>query len=224
MSQKRGLSPARSLSQRPLKKQRRMSLTPAQAQDVRAIAKRAAIQVADLKYTDLNDSSSVTSTGYITQLSGPLDPGVNQKDEYVGSQIDPQSLTLRYRWQSDQTSSVLRTIVFQWFDTATPTMADIIENAAIGAANCLSAPDFANKSQYRILHDSLDIVNDYAAALTKGMVRKVFIPGNKLQKIKFNTATSAQKTGSLWLLAISDDILTIAPSITFYSRITYTDS
>jgi len=221
---KRGLSPAP--TPRPYKK-RRLALTPAQTQDVRAIAKKEVMKEEDIKYTDVHDSSAVNSAGYITALTGALTRGDFGLNSFEGNWVKPKGLTIRYKWSTNQEYSNCRTIIFQWNDFSTPNIINVLQNTSIGADVCISDFLTDTKSQLRVLHDSLDTVNNQAGVVGtlafSGMARKVYIPGSRMSKIHFVGTSNVQTSGTIWFLAVSDDILLVAPSVAFYSRISYTD-
>jgi len=123
-------------------------LTPAQSTAVRQIVK----QTADLKYTDFQDSVSVTTTGHLFALVGNLtrgDLGLNNLD---GNNLTPVGLTVRYYWTTSIIHNAVRVLVFQWNDFSTPTM------DAIYTGWLHSMHEIGNKMNFRILHDEFFVL------------------------------------------------------------------
>jgi len=123
-------------------------LTPAQSTAVRQIVK----QTADLKYTDFQDSVSVTTTGHLFALVGNLtrgDLGLNNLD---GNNLTPVGLTVRYYW----TTSIIHNAVN---DFSTPTMDAILQDVTVAASLLpMQNTEIGNKMNFRILHDEFFVL------------------------------------------------------------------
>lgn len=198
-------------------------LSTEEKKEVARIADQQLLKRADVKYTDLHDSVSVDASGFLFDLTTNLafsDTGLNA---YEGNSITPKGLEIRYHWNTDQEYSNVRTIIFQWFSAATPAVTDILQDITIGASNPLSAPEINTKPFYKILHDALDVINTYNSGLARALVRKVYINGKKLRKIRSQATASTLVNGRIYCLVISDDQVTTYPAFAFYSRLSYYD-
>jgi len=184
----------------------------------------------DWKYTDNNvTTTNVTSTGTITSLLANLVRGDAGKDNFGGNQINPQGITLRYFFTTNQTYNSVRFIVFQWFDAATPVPAGILENASVGVA-VVSPTLITNKQYIKVLHDETHLLAPTASGdstvLGYGTTPavKVYIPGRRLRKVRYNSTANTVQDGNIYALVISDDSLSSYPVVTWYSRVTFSDN
>jgi len=200
---------------------KRARLTP-QA-NLRAVVKSEIARQGDKKYTqDSSAAASIDYSGTVYNLLTNLTKG-DGTTNFNGSSIDPQSLQVRYAWNGTVTSfNVVRTIIFQWFDTTAPTPAAVL--ASVGNAQApLSPLNIQNRPIMRILSDSLDAMNANLTTFPIVMPKKVFVPGKRMKRVMFQPVNAIVISGGLYLLAISDDAVTDFPDFQFFSELRYTD-
>jgi len=188
-------------------------LTPAQSTAVRQIVK----QTADLKYTDFQDSVSVTTTGHLFALVGNLtrgDLGLNNLD---GNNLTPVGLTVRYYWTTSIIHNAVRVLVFQWNDFSTPTMDAILQDVTVAASLLpMQNTEIGNKMNFRILHDEFFVLAPTTPGTDNDVYyNKVFISGSRLKKIRFNPTSNQVTNGAIWMLVVSDDLVAPSPNFLF---------
>lgn len=213
------------------KRRRAASLSIAQSQQVRAIANQVVTRSGDTKYTDFYDSATVYNTGHLFSLASNLTKGDLGMNNYEGNEIKLSGLTVRAYWTSTNSYNTCRFIVFQWNDFSTPTPATILQDIATPASALipLQPKQVGVMQQLRILYDEVVILQNpggpVGTTLTTAthLHKRVYIPGKKLSKIRFNPLSNQVTTGSLWILAISDDAIGTAPGCFVTSRLSFTD-
>lgn len=183
----------------------------------------------DWKYADNSlTAANVLNTGTVYSLYANLvrgDAGVNAFD---GNILRPQGITLKYFIHTSQVRNVVRVILFQWFDSATPVASGILQSTASGTA-CVSPILVTNKSYIKVLYDKAhqfaptagDNTGIYGEGVTDPVT--VYIPGKRLRPTRYNSTTNVVQEGHLFCLIISDDALVPSPQITLYSRVTFSD-
>jgi len=219
---KRGSS---STKQSKAKRARRQSLTPAQIADVRAVAKRVSRENTELKYTDYTDSVSVTTAGYLFALTSNLTKGDQGLNSCDGNQLIPAHLTFRHYWTSGIIHNVCRTIVFQWNDFSTPTMDNVLQDITV--ANGLLPMQYSeigNKLNLNVLYDEMFVLAPDTPGTSEAVYwKQVFIPGKRLDHIRFNPSSNQQTSGAIWCLVVSDDAIAPSPAAYVSSRLAFTD-
>lgn len=219
---KRGLDPVQSLKFiRQAKRQRRQSLTPAQAMAVKSIVR----STNDLKYTDYQDSVSVTIAGHLFPLLGNLVRGTAGLNNLDGNNLTPVGLTFRHYWTTSIIHNACRLIVFQWNDFSTPTLDAVLQDTTV--ANSLlpmQNSEIGNKMNLNILYDDFFVIAPTTPGTDNAVYyKKVFIPGNRMKKIRLNPTANQVTNGALWALVVSDDAIAPSPAAFVSSRLSFTD-
>lgn len=193
-----------------------------------AIVRREMKKKQDLLYTDTSQLlSNVSATGNVVSLFTNLVRGDSGFNEVSGNSLVVNGVTVKYSCTTDQEYNHVRVMIFQWLDSSIPVMSGILQSTATGLAP-FSGKFVTNSQSIRVLHDSTFTVAPSAGGDTTVLGngfhdRSVYIPGRKLAKVKFNATTNAIQHGNIFIMFVSDDILTSYPQLTWYSRISFTD-
>lgn len=216
-------NPSTGKYQAPYKKRKTAGsgLTPTQAQAVRAIVR----STSDLKYTDFQDSVGVTIAGHLFPLTSNLvrgDAGINNHD---GNSITPVGLTLRHYWTTTVAFNACRLIVFQWNDFSTPTLDAILQDVTVANSVLpMQNTEIGNKMNFRVLYDDFFVINCTTPNTDYGVhYDKTYIPGSRMQKMRFNPTANQFTNGVIWALALSDDAIAPSPACFISSRLSFTD-
>ena len=152
------------------------------------------------------------SSGIINHLSAiPNGTGFNER---VGLKVKGKSIQIRLELIRADSTQLMRVIVFRWFCQSTPTVGDILE----GTPWPLNATSVNRAGEYQIMYDNMFALS---ASTNANFVDKFFI--ERPMNITFTTA-DAVDLGHVYLLAISDSIAVTHPTISYWSRLRYTDS
>lgn len=195
---------------------------------VQAIVQKELRKKTDWKYTDHSANGSVSSTGTVTSLFANLTRGQLGIDNFLGNTVTPQGLLFKYYYTTNQTYNSCRILVFQWLDAATPVPAGILQSTATGYAT-ISPTLVTNKEYIKVLYDKTHVIAPTAGGDTTPIglgtsdCIKVYIPGKRLRKVRFNSGTNVVQDGNIYVLAISDDAVISYPGLYWYSRITFSD-
>lgn len=196
---------------------------------VAAIVKKEMRKKTDWKYTDtLINQGTCTSAGTMTSLFSAMARGDQGYNQFQGNEIMPQAILVKWSFATNQNYNACRIIIFQWFDTITPSVGNVIQNIAVGIAPY--APiTISSKRDIKVLYDKTVIISptagDGTTVLGYGVspVETVYIPGKRLKPTKFNPTNNTIVDGNIYCLVISDDQVLNYPLVTYYTRITYSD-
>jgi len=189
----------------------------------------------DPKVTDFYyAATAVTSSGTILNLLANLTSGTGYLNNFVGRQLTPIGLDIRYQVigcqsnalaASDLTNNV-RVMIFQWDDAVTPTVAGVLQAAS---TNMMSPILITNYDNITVLHDKLystwitsfDATSGYANS--NAYTRRKYIKGFRINPITWNSGAVDPQKGGLYALLISDSGVTPNPFVTLTSRLTFND-
>lgn len=175
------------------------------------------------KFRDLQFEAQISWTGNV--FGGISDIFVGTTDTTrIGDKLRMKALRMRYSWEVSDTFNRCRLIVFQWTqNTASilPAVGDILENAGSSTTGVFSPYRHDTGSNYRILYDSMMHVDTDDPQ----KFRNVSIPLRrcKTRRISY-VGGSAEGTGKLFLLVITDSSAVSHPTFKAYARLTYTDA
>lgn len=183
----------------------------------------------DVRYTDTSFSngavsSSATFQSVLTNLVRG-DAGINN---FQGNNITPVYLQVDYYWNTNQTFSNCRFMVFQWFDATVPSLGGIVQSGVTGIGT-ISPILVTNKPYIKVLHDDKFIMaptaGDGSTSIGNGIHQgSCFIPQKRLKSIRYNTSTNVVQDGNIFVMVVSDDIVSTFPACTFYTRLAFTDA
>lgn len=211
--------------ERPAKRQRSKS----QLAMTQEIVRRELRKKTDWLYTDAAATGvTVYNSGVISSLYSNLirgDAGINN---FNGNHIKPQAITFKYYAETNQVYNVLRVMLIQWFDSATPALSGILQSVVSGQG--VIAPTLITNKQYiKVLYDKTHMLAPTAGGDTtvigNGIIDPVtvYIPGKRLKPTKYNSGTNVVQDGNLFLVAVSDDAALSTVNLTWYSRVTFAD-
>lgn len=195
---------------------------------VRAEVARQIRNTTDLKVTDATTVATVIpAAGTVYNATQSLIRGANGFDQFAGNQITPTGFSMKFQVTNGATNnfSFLRVMCVQWFDASVPTPTGLLQS--ITAPNGpISAISITNKSQMRVLYDKTYGVNalagDGVTNANSCLTGSFYIPNSKLKRMRFNAVTAAIQDGGIYTLFISDK--TTGPSVSLYSRLSFTDA
>lgn len=163
-------------------------------------------------------SLGVDTTGTVTDLTN-IPQGTT--DEYrIGDKVYLRSLRLNYQIKAADSVNYMRVAVFQWTDntTADPTPTDLLQNVATYPIISPWYHDRIQAGVIKVLYDKvhyLDSDDSEAIAFVKinrGLRRHVQYVGG-----------GPQGVNKLYLFTISDSGVVSHPTITYYTKLQFTD-
>lgn len=188
----------------------------------RVYAKREAKE-AELKFYDLETVGSTIGTGgTVFSLSLNLAVGTGESNR-IGSKIRPKGLNMRYEYtaNSSATYNTMRMLIFQ-YNSATPTVADVLQLTAAAAYRHLSQINMASSKRLRILHDETVTISDQTALDIPAVINKkcyIKLGGT----IEYSGGGAGNEENNVFMIVISDSSVNF-PVFSFTSRLRYTDS
>lgn len=190
---------------------------------VRGLAKRIQMHLGEKKYwmVETGGYINISNAGSVVSLS---DVPNNLTDlGRDGDQLTIRSLEVNYTmYGSGAAPSCMRLIIFQWFLDTVPTIGDILLRIS-GSAEYVNAPyNHDKRYQFNILHDrrvgfNADGVTDKTHNF-RGYILKF-----SRDRIQYQ-GTSTTGTNKIYYLTVSDDGLTPFPTISFMSKLNFSDS
>lgn len=136
-------------------------------------------------------------------------------------QITLKSVHLNMLYTHADPTNVIRVIVFQYFDRAFPTLADILQLGTGATANYLSPFNFDNSKAFRVLYDSTKLMNDVDRRQVH--INKYIKLSKARKDVEFDGSTSAG-TNRLYMLTMSDSTAISHPTYIGHVVVKYTDS
>jgi len=199
----------------------------ASAPSVQAVVRSELRKAVDWKYADASGSGGVSYAGTMVGLYSNLTRGDLGINNFLGNTVIPQGIRVKYSWTTDQSSSNVRVILFQWFDAATPVATGILQTVS-AAQSCLSPLLVTNLDYIKVLHDKTFAIaptaSDAGTVYGAGTVfQDVYIPGKKLRPTRFNSTTNAVQDGNIYMLLVTDDQVLSYPACTYHTRVTFND-
>lgn len=205
------------------------TLSPAQTLATSQLIKRELRRVGDVKYSDTSGSlTNITSTGAIYSLFANMARGDLGTQNFSGNTVSPIGITVNFGINTAEPYNFCRVMIFQWLDSGTPNVSGILASTVAGIAP-FSPVLVTNRKEIRVLSDTILSVapnaGSTAAPYGNGcFVKKIFINGSKLEKIRFNASSATVQHGCLYMLVISDDATAATyPQINYYTRVSFTD-
>jgi len=174
------------------------------------------------KYSDVNASQSPDQNGAVTCLS-QLAQGTTMNTR-VGNSVRVQHFTLRARVAVSSavtTFSVVRVAIIRDMEGqgTAPTCADIFET--VGGSQAPRQPlDWLNRKRFAVLYDTFLVV-----APASGCAREIYYDIDLAKHVLYRGTTAAAASdgeGSIYIVSLSDEA-TNTPTVSYSSRMTYTD-
>ena len=185
---------------------------------VKSYVRRAIGRAAEVKFTTAKATTSVDVTPTLVAL-GNCAQG-NTGGTHIGDVTTIVNMELRYYLTVADLNNLLRVIVFKWkpnMGYIAPTGGDILKDAA--SYPLISAYEEDGNDQYSIIYDRLHrMVSGTSTAQGQGS----FMISGKAWKQEYLTGSS-NCSNNLYLLVVSDSGVAVHPTITWYSRVGFTD-
>jgi len=215
------------------KKQRTAMYKQPRNQTVQQVVRKELAKQGDLKYADnaLNNAA-VSSSGTVLSCLQNLVRGDQGLNNFDGSTITPNGLTVKYSLNTNQSYNQVRVLCFQWMDSAVPTLAGIVQNNATNLGT-ISPVLITNRNYIRVLYDETHVLAPTAGVPDTLAINsiygqgtafgKFYIPGKRLRKIRFNSGSNSVQDGNIYCLLVSDDSAPSYPAINIYTRLSFYD-
>jgi len=189
------------------------------APGVKNYVRRAIGRAAEVKYVSAKTTTSVDVTPTIISLANSSQGSTG--GTHVGDACTVVSMELRYYLTIADTTQLLRVILFKWkpnMGYIAPAGADIIKDAT-SPWNLVSAYEEDGNDQYSIIYDRL---HRLVASTSDAQAQASFKISGKSWKQEYLTAT-ANCSNNIYMMLISDSGVVVHPTITWYSKIGFTD-
>lgn len=202
-----------------------------QEQKIRRIARTQAINLSNKIAIVTNSVSTgelINHNGTVFSLLSTLSRGDNSLNNFRGDTITPLSLKMRYTLLANDQPQNMRVIIFQWFQSSTPTPAGLLDtpNSFLGTALApFSDKQFDNRKTYKILYDKFHNLTNTGAGdnnISHGV--EVYIPSVAFQPIEFVYNSGAPQKGGLYVCAVSDSSAPTHPSFFYVCSIIASDN
>lgn len=207
---------------------KRPALTLAQTQEVQRQVKKQIEREKDFKQITFDTGGTTVSySGTMHNLCTSLSRGDNGINNFEGTSIQVKSIHLRCQVALADTSNLMRTILFQWFDDTVPTVSSILSSTMIGTIEApFSWRNWSNKHLFKILKDDRTQIQG-SAQITGGngfvYTYDIFVKGNKIKRTYFDATGSSYQKGGLYLLVISDSAAIAHPGFIAAGEMIFSD-
>lgn len=204
------------------------ALTLAQTQEVQRQVKKQIEREKDFKQITFDTGgTTVSASGTLHNLCTSLARGDNGVNNFEGNSIQVKSIHLRCQVAVADTSNLMRTILFQWFDDTVPTPSSILASTMLGTIEApFSWRNWSNKKLFKILKDDRTQVQALAQQ-TGGngfvVTYDIFVKGTKIRKTFFDTTGTNFQKGGLYLLVVSDSTAIAHPGFIAAGELIFTD-
>ena len=175
--------------------------------------------VVDYKVTDYYANPTVSNTGYIQNLLTNALPGTGFYDEFIGSKFMPAGLQFRFGVVNGDNTNMFRLVIFQWLQEATPAINGILQTFSVYAPLNVD-----NRENIIVLRDMLIPLYAHGNANIHLEGCMVYVKGKKMVPCFWNRALQVWQKGSIYVLMLSDSAAPPSPTVSFWSRLTFTDS
>lgn len=179
-----------------------------------AKVKKVINKVAEKKYfTVIQPSVGVDNTGAFAQLGAVTQGDTDTTRD--GDQLYIRSLQVKGQVTAGDTTNLLRVIIFQWFLPTTPTATDLL------LSNVVDSPwNHDNRYLFKVVVDK-----SYSLATASNAAQTINwrISKGFKRKCQFNGGTTIG-TNKFWIFTISDSGGVPNPSVSYYTKLNFTDS
>lgn len=196
----------------------RKALGTVQRKQVVGIAKNVVARQTEKAQVTFQISNTASTSGSFHSLS---DVSAGTADgQRLKHQITLKSLHMNFVGTQADPTNVFRFIVFQYFDVDFPTTAKILQ--LTGSTNSWLSPyNFDNAKSFRILYDSVKLVNN----VSKPQVSwNKYVKLSKARKDIEFSGTTTDGINKVYLLVLSDSTAVTHPAFYGVATLTYTDS
>jgi len=173
------------------------------------------------KVTYVTQNGGIDYNGTIFSATAALVRGDDAVDQFTGNVIRPFRLVIRGVWDTNQTYSSCRFIVFQWLDASVPTAPGILQTT--GSQNAPQSPlKWTNVHKIHVLYDERTVLAPVAGSHMAGMFNCMLT--NCFRNIQFPVGGTAPQMNGIYMLAINDDGAPAYPQLLFHTELEYTDA
>lgn len=193
-----------------------------------ALARRVGHQ-SELKATFTSDALTVPASGLIYNLTDNMSTGVDAVDQYIGSNITPTSLSIKWAWSYGPSgvvpadgTNVVRTMIIQWLAAGQPSVNGILQQLPYTESPKL----WTNREEFNVLYDRRWGLKSWATAADSYdiITGEIYIKGKRMMPIKFpSTGGNVPQKYGLYMLVVTDSTAVPNPYHKFVSQITFTD-
>jgi len=182
----------------------------------------------DMKYADYSQSNiSMTSSGSFYSVLSNLTRGDDGRNNHQGNLIYPKYLQMDYYVYSNQSYNSCRVMVFQWSDSAAPSLATLLQTISTGIAT-ISPPNISAKSNLKVLCDHKFVIAPTAGGDTTVVGNAIhqgscFIPEKKFKPVRYAASAVNVQDNNIYVLFLSDDTVPTYPAFYFHTRLGFTD-
>lgn len=211
-------------------KSSKSSLTPAQKQEVSALAKRQIVRTSELKYLSWGNSYAGSTTWQFVSITDV--PQSTSDSGRIGDSLTPVSLKVKYQWDTSASKAVpteyFRVIFFQWFPNSVnlaPTGALLFQNdpyATVVNFRSNFSIDYQAKSaaQFRVLYDKTHVIVGYGTNATwntsmAGILTAQISLAQARKTIQFTAASTTDGAGKIYMGFIGSTVTN--PVITVFN-------
>lgn len=197
------------------------SLTKKERKEVKTIIKRQQNLTSELKFhDDFIMANGIPDTGVLRNIT-LISQGLNDY-ERVGDSIHPTSLEVRCHFTAEDTTNLIRFIVFRWLPQNNPGVSPLLSDILLPVAGTTPPYQHYNKDkrqEFQILKDfTVDVnTNDRYDQWRHFSIKLAD------KKCMFN-AGSNTGTGLLYIAVASDSTVALHPLCSYYARLRYRDN
>lgn len=179
----------------------------------------------ETKVTFYEATGQIQYSGTIAALTANILQGDGSIDRCQGVMIRPKRLRLRYTWTMQVASSfnTVRLMIFRWRDAVVPSPAGILHEVGTPTAP-LSPLYWTNRHKITVLYDHVETLYDHGGGVAASTRSAEINVGGNIVFPNVSGAGAAPQDNGLYVLYITDDALTPAPTVTIYTELTYTDA
>lgn len=197
--------------------------------EVKAIVHKATRHVGETKYVDVAAAYSLGNSGNGTTagvLTGGIGQGLTDFAARIGDQINPTGLHMKGLTYAGTSSEPWRQILIQGKEENQniPPITQILAYTDSTLRYLCNSPlKWDTKSTFKVLYDKVHpAVQQITGNTTEGHPWQIYVPGNKLAKVKYIGATTNAISGGLYYYSFSDSATNV-PVTYFISRLTFKD-
>jgi hypothetical protein len=190
--------------------------------EVRAMIRSNNNLVLERKVTYTRQSGGVdfNAAGTVFDLTAALTRGDAAVDQFQGNIIYPKSLVMRCGWNTSQTFSQLRLMVFQWEDASVPTGSGVFALLGFNLAP-FSPLLWTNEPKIHVLCDEITTLFPVAGS---SAATNFVLSVDKMKPIFFASGSTLMQKNGLYAIAVSDDGVPLYPQLDFISELRFTDA
>lgn len=176
-------------------------------------------KTAEKKYWDTSVTSTpVSASGTVLDLT-PIPQGDTDQSR-DGDQLTLRSIQGRFQFIAADATNICRIIIFQWFiDTTVSGVSPLVDQVIQTISNPLASYNHDGRYNFRILYDrtfSMDTTDDLTAS------GRIYIYKGLRRKVQYHGGVTGGKN-KIYILYISDSGAITHPSLTYYTRVTFSD-